>query len=133
MSVLQDWVGEISMKEQTVILCGLRGPDAGGSDEVKALVRWIRRTVLKSADPGHGFMSTTGSPDIREFEGTPFLERLPVHYLGHLIHAFEVIGYRHPDVLEAGPALSAYIDLCDFLHVNAETIEQMTDRLRDVT
>lgn len=133
-SVLQSWVTEnCSWKEQTVLLCALRGPDAGGTPKVKAWVRFIRATVLQNAAPHKTFMrkeSITSIQEIADNEPLTF-DMLPVHYLGHLMHALQVTGYRHPDKSVQATALYAYEEFCEYLHVNPESHEQMTLRLKD--
>jgi hypothetical protein len=47
------------------------------------------------------------------------------------MHACQVIGCRHPVQPTAILFNQAYLDLCEYLHVNPETPNQMTNRLRD--
>ena len=56
---------------------------------------------------------------------------LPAHYYFHMIHAFEILGYKHPvkEVREWWNAL--YIRLIEAFHMFAETEEQMDARLDD--
>jgi len=128
-SVLQDWVQKLSWKEQTVLLCALRGPDHAGSPEIKGWVRWIRRRVLNNAAPNKTFMQVDRFKTIREIADlNPLaLDMLPVHYVGHFAHALQIIGYRTADAV----ASEAYLSLCDYLHLKPESIEDMTRRLAD--
>lgn len=49
-NVLQDWVSELSLMQQTVLLTAIRGPDGVRKDHVSKLVlRWLRRCILISA------------------------------------------------------------------------------------
>lgn len=133
-SVVQAWLAEkCSWKEQTVVLCALRGTDTRGSPELKAITRWIRRVALYNAAPNKTFMKDEGFPSIREIvETTPLiLDMLPVHYLGHLMHALQVIGCHHFHFEASMLAAQGYLDLCEYLHVNPETETQMTKRLED--
>lgn len=131
--VVQEWLENCSWKEQTVVLCALRGTDSGGSPVIKSMTRWIRRTSLNNAAPRKTFMRDEGFPGVKDMaEETPIaFDMLPVHFLGHLMHALEVIGYKHPDILTATSARLAYHGLCEYLHLNPESEEQMSDRLRD--
>jgi hypothetical protein len=133
-SVVRSWViDHCTWKEQTVLLCAMRGPDAGGSPEIKAVVRWLRRTVLQNAAPVKTFMEAVAWPRFADLTAARPLapDTLPVHYLGHLMRACQVIGYRHPEPKIAGRAESAYVDLCKFLHVEPETPKSTTLRLAD--
>lgn len=140
-SVVQPWVNELSWKEQTVLFCALRGPDAGGTKILKGWTRFIRKTVLENAAPKKTFMQNDPIPDIYMIAMTEplALDMLPVHYLGHLMHALQVIAYRHPASADKSDpnrapgeiARDAYLQLCDYLHVQRETLADMTIRLAD--
>lgn len=133
-SAVKSWLSTISWKQQTVLFCALRGPDIGGSPEVKLMVRWIRSVVLENAAPGKTFMKETEFPDIAQLaEEKPLVfDMLPTHFMGHLLHAFQVIGNSvFIEKAHSKKAKKAYLDLCDYLHVNPESLHQMTDRLAD--
>lgn len=49
-NVLQDWVAELPLMQQTVLLTAIRGPDGVRKHHVSKLVlRWLRRCILISA------------------------------------------------------------------------------------
>jgi hypothetical protein len=124
-SVMQEWTLNLTWKEQTVLLLGLRGTDSGGSKDIKLMTRWLRSIVLKNAAPEKTFMKETKFRSVKEIaDDNPLaLDMLPVHFFGHLMHTFEVIAYRHPDSTIKKKALGVYLDLCEYLHVNPETEE----------
>lgn len=153
MFVLQEWVSGISMMQQTVLLTAIRGPDGlpkyGG---VKMLLRWYRRCVLLSAmdgrvlpdpcEPNGG--SFTGPsiarncPECWELEmdahvGTYLKEvdAIPHHFQMHLIHAVEIVGYKHPDGRISNWWRHVYLRLVNALHLRPETEEEMDARLGD--
>jgi|SRR6185295_865856 len=132
-SVLQNWLELCTWKEQTVLLCALRGTDAAGTPELKAWVRWLRSIILKNAAPNKTFMK----PELlTHFEViaayTPLcLDMLPVHYLTHLMHALQVIANRHPLLDISKRAYRAYHDLVNYLHLKPESSEEMFIRLKD--
>jgi len=133
-SVLKEWVTiHCTWKEQTVLLCAIRGPDAGGSPQLKAWTRWIRSVVLNNAAPHKTFMRAERvTPILKLAEESPLVfDMLPVHFLGHLMHALEVIGYRHHSQSIANDAREGYRQLCEYLHLTPETKQQMEDRLKD--
>jgi hypothetical protein len=130
-SVLQDWLADrCSWKEQTVVLCALRGPDTGSAPELKAWTRWLRQVALRNADPAHPFM-VTSLPELPSAIRPVLIDMLSVHYLSHLMHALEVVAYRHPDPEIHHYAQKAYVALCAFLHVTPENYDEMRQRLRD--
>jgi hypothetical protein len=132
--VVQKWVYEkCSWMEQTVIFCGLRGVDFAGNSKLKAYTRWFRRIVLKNANPKKTFMQKEKLYSIKSIANNSplILDMLPVHYLTHLLHTFQVIAYRHPDKKIMQFARKQYNDLVDYLHLSIETNEKMTKRLGD--
>jgi hypothetical protein len=132
-SVVRPWVTTCTWKEQTVLFCALRGPDSNGSPELKAWTRWIRSIVLQNAAPKKTFMRREEAWSIGELaEQKPLVfDMLPVHFLTHFMHAVQVIGCRHPDSDVTTVALIAYGELCEYLHVRPELMQQMTARLQD--
>ncbi len=131
--VMQDWLFALTLKEQTVLLLSLRGSDIGATVEVKSLTRWIRSIVLRNAAPDKTFMKRTYFGRIIDMAeaNPPAFDMLSVHVFGHLMHAFEIIGYKHPDTVVRAKALQAYLDLCEYMHVNPETEVEMSARLSD--
>lgn len=131
--VLQDWVVECcTWKQQTVLLCALRGTDSAGTPTVKSLTRWLRRTVLKNAAPNKTFMQDEGLPLVAVLEEQPqSFDMLSVHFFGHLMHAFEVVGYCHPNPRVSNAATHWYHAMCNYLHIEPEPYNVFKDRLRD--
>lgn len=132
--VVQDWISRCSMKEQTVMLCALRGPDGLGKETpAKQLVRFLRSVVLHSADFSDELFMTPQSlaEALDDFIGD--LESYPLHFVTHLTHAIEIVGYRHPDLDVATLAEAAYKRIVEGLHFKPETAPEMALRLRDIT
>lgn len=159
-SVLQDWVQELPLMQQTVLLTAVRGPDGTAKyHPVKFLLRWFRRCVLLSAmdrkvlatpfEPGGG--SFTGpsfdapARSVAEIVGWLWQDRaddlvsdylravdeLPHHFQMHFMHAAEIIGYRHPDREIAEWWRETYFRLVNDMHLTPETEEDMNARLSD--
>lgn len=157
-SVLQDWTFDISFMQQTVLLTAVRGPDglpkyAG----VKFLLRWYRRCILISSldgevitnphDPrGGSFMGPSydehalhANSDARWFGRmneilSTYLKELdgiPHHFQLHLLHAFEIVGYKHPDSVIRAWFNMAYERLVNDMHLWPETEAQLDARLND--
>ena len=131
--VIQEWAWKLSWKQQAVMLSALRGCDmADKEDPAKPFCRRLRGAVLLSggADDNCEFMrSDIGLDDIIKF--TKQIDRYPVHFLLHLIHAAEVIGFNHPEKTEADFWRAFYHNMVQAFHMYPETKEQNDFRLRD--
>lgn len=122
--VLQDWVLRLPYMQQSVLVSAVRGADNLPKEHPsKAINRWLRRCFMLSAFDGHPLLrpdlpgggSFTG-PSIN-LPGTGTLtddqcwsamkqvaedyfrtvDELPHHYQLHVLHAAEILGYKHPD------------------------------------
>ncbi len=136
-SVLQPWVQELPWKMQSVLLSALRGPDNVDATECKKFTRWFRSTTQENADPDHTYMAGNETPIIDFDKLAHELEYgCTWHYLGHLIHALEIIAYHgHPLgslTTRSRFALKWYGDLVTWMHLHHEPKEEMDERLRDV-
>jgi len=155
--VTQPWTHGISFMQQTVLLTAVRGPDGIPKyGAIKMLLRWYRRCILISSldgvvltnphDPLHGgsFMGSSyewppGLPDPNWSERmdaivTQYLKDLdgiPHHFQLHLMHAFEIVGYKHPDTRIRSWFHAVYERLVHDMHVWPETEEEMDRRLGD--
>lgn len=153
--VTQDWVHSLTMMQQTVLMTAVRGPDGVPKyGATKMLLRWYRRCVLFCAlehavisdprDPRGGSFtgpSLDGSVDdppdwevamdgvvggvLKEVDG------LPHHFLLHLIHAAEIVGYKHPDGKIRAWWRRVYRRFVDSFHMHAEAEAEMDHRLGD--
>ena len=154
-SVLQDWVQNLSFMQQSVLLSCVRGPDGITKEHpAKRLLRWYRRCILLSAfdkkaltnpySPGGG--SFTGPSVVLEESSDnwePYMstgvvepvfttvDSLPHHFVLHLIHAAEIIGYMHPNLRIRRFWNLLYLRFVTSFHMNPETKEQMMERLGD--
>lgn len=154
-SVLQDWVQERPIMQQTVLLTAIRGPDGIAKySSVKLLLRWYRRCVLLSAfdrrvlatpfEEGGG--SFTGqsleAPDdalggwqhgmrLIVDEYLRAQDALPFHFQMHLMHAAEIVGYHHPASAVRMFWNETYRRLVNSMHCNPETQPELDERLSD--
>ena len=133
-SVLQDWVMDLGLRHQGVLLSASRGCDSvPKEDPSKKLVRVLRGACFNSYDPRpSSYIERVGFDELAS-RMSAFLgscDHHPQHFVAHLMHAAEIVGYHHPD----GPTREIwrrfYEAICDGLHVNPETEEQLEDRLR---
>lgn len=154
LDVLQPWVRELSMMQQTVLLAAIRGPDGIYKDHmVKVLLRWFRRCVLYSAmdhrilsDPfmlGGGSFTGPFRPTFKKKTGTMetfdqqreeylrHVDELPHHFQLHLMHAAQIVGYKHPDRKIAKWWLDFYHMIVNDAHLFPEHEAAMDKRLGD--
>jgi hypothetical protein len=145
--VFQDWLFDLTMQQQSVLVLGCRGPDGVAKfHETKQIVARYRATVLKAAYLGRPM-------EIDEGDSTTFMtmrhfsqdghwsaivkdffnhvDSLPHHYYMHLMHGAQIAGYKHPVEFIRDRWLSFYLDCCHDLHLHAETEKQMDGRLGD--
>lgn len=134
--VLRPWVRKLPLRCQGVILTSIRGCDgAQKEDDSKHLSRMIRRAVMNPADPREtdkrggffGFNPEALETSLRKFFHS--LDQYPLHYVVHLMHASEVIGYLHPDRDFANFFYLVYRLFVSTLHLNPETEDEMISRL----
>jgi hypothetical protein len=136
MSILQDWVEGLGLRHQGVLLASIRGCDsAPKEDPSKRFVRCYRSVVLNAhcgdASKAKSFIEAVTDDELRERFDTfrKNLDHYPHHYVLHLVHAIEIIGYKHPVDRVRVLWNSMYLRLCRGLHVNPETEEQLDARL----
>lgn len=140
-SVLQEWVTELPLREQGTLLTAVRGCDdepkqwnARGFAESpgRRLTAFIRWCFMNPADerevdiPGAFFQSSPPDP----FKPSEF-GHLPLHWNTHVMHALEIIGYRHPNWAVKDTAFRLYKVMVHNLHLNIETKPQMIERLSE--
>ncbi len=121
-SVVQDWLLELPFRQQSVVLCALRGCDGIPKDDPsKALVRYYRGCVLNNAfnigDPERGtFIQRMPTPkQVDEVFGYP--DHYPLHWYGHFMHGAEILGYFHPEPGVARFWNGVYAAACNALHL----------------
>lgn len=159
--VLHDWVWQLPMMQQTVLLTAIRGPDGVTKYGAhKLLLRWYRRCILLSAMDGKVLNnpcdlnggSFTG-PSLPKYPPNDHLaeqndhwepamdaivddymrslDALPMHFHLHLIHAVEILGYKHPVERIRLWWAKLYIRFVNDMHLSPETCAEMDARLGD--
>lgn len=145
------------MMQQTVLLEITRGPDGITKyHPSKYLIRWVRRCILYGALDQNLFTNPFdkrgGSFTGPSYDDTLFkysdktwqecmdiivgqylaeVDMIPHHYHLHLMHAIEILGYKHPDIPISDWFKDVYYRFCNDMHVNPESIEQLNYRLGD--
>lgn len=91
-SVVQQWMLNLSWKDQTTLLACLRASDTR-SVTMRPVTRWLRGKLLNDADDSTEYMSKvepTLPLRILKDEITP-------HFAGHLWRGLKILAICHPD------------------------------------
>ena len=144
-SVLQPWVCDLTFMKQSVLMSAVRGPDTlHKRHSAKDLLRWYRRCIFYSAfekkiftspfEQGGGSFTGpcnyTNMIDVVE-NYMMSLDEVPHHFHMHLIHAVEILGYDHPNIIIREFWNMFYFRLVNDLHLRVEPKEDMNRRLGD--
>lgn len=135
-SVIKEWVSELPFTQQALLMLSLRGADGMPKyNSAKDVVHYMRDVILFPAYPNYtgepeGFMRA----DYNQWNAVvnAFFndtDAYPMHFLMHLIHSAEVVGYNHPDETIRVCWLSFYEYACQCFHMNPETKDQLNNRL----
>ncbi len=151
-AVLYDWVCGLKFQTQALLLTAMRGPDENNKyNAAKAIIRYLRGVVIKPAgnlhyvapyhfvndndfmwgdyQGGNGYGAQGFAHHAELFWADH--DEYPHHFIMHLIHCAEVVGYKHPDAIIREYWNSFYLSACEAFHMNPETHEQMDARLND--
>lgn len=135
-SVLQDWVMELPLREQGVLLTGIRGcdlvPKLPLDSTPRQLTAYVRYCVMVPHDPREtgipgAFFQNTPPKDWKASE----LGHLPQHWYSHIMHCYQIIGVRHNDDLIGSICLDIYDKLVESLHLEPEPDYKMKSRLSE--
>jgi len=134
-SVIHDWVSNLPFTQQALLMLSLRGPDGlPKHNTAKQIVYYLRGLILKPAYPDFegkdGFMCTKyGSFTDAAVDFWKDTDAYPMHFLMHIVHAAEVIGYNHPDETIRNHWFTFYANACKNLHMTPETMGELNNRL----
>lgn len=145
-SVQPNWCRSLTLQQQSVLLLAARGPDGiSKTHPCKAVQRAYRGTVLVAARYGRllnwgekadTFMALDEIADInlwvqRSREFFESVDSLPHHFVLHLLHGAEILGYKHPDLRQRAAWLPFYFRGCEDMHLQPESETKMDKRLSD--
>jgi len=147
---------ELPFMQQSVLIAAMRGADGVNKmHPSKYLGRWLRRCIVISAfdrkaldDPYYpGGGSYTGPSVTGDELGASTdwekpmnkkvkaymdsMDEIPLHYHLHLLHAVEILGYKHSNERVRAWWLQTYKALAHDMHLAVETEEQLNARLND--
>jgi hypothetical protein len=138
-SILRSWVTELGLRHQGVLLTIIRGCDTRGKYALeKPLIREMRGLLLVPYDERElafpsGFMTAFN----KEWSSPAFksmcseIDGLPVHYVMHILHAMEIIGYHHPEEEIRQEYSNRYLYLVSKFHLQPEGKIEMEVRLTE--
>jgi len=132
---LRKWFCDLSWMQQGVLMSAFRNVDGAHQEgPYKILVRGVRAACIKSARSEGSFNARR--PDHKKLleaasDFVNYGNQLPLHFVTHLVHAAEVIGYTHPDKVTSFVWENIYITLVHSMHLNTETKDQFLRRLKD--
>ena len=149
MSVLQAWVMELPLRFQGSLVTAIRGcdtapkfplpPDStyvaengraiGAERELTAFLRWC---VMNPADPREvdipgAFFQSHPPTDWKPSQ----FGHYPEHWYAHLMHAYEIVGYEHPNANIRAAGNHIYLRFVYNLHLMPESRERLWERLTE--
>jgi hypothetical protein len=133
-SIVKDWVAQLGLRHQGVIVSAVRGPDGILRDDpIKTLVRIYRGQTLNAFCGDVRDATSYMQPfDHQVFEEVArevlrSIDHYNLHFFMHFTHAVEIMGYYAPTYRQNWEWL--YRSTCRKLHINPETREQLDARL----
>jgi hypothetical protein len=145
-SVQPEWCLSLPVQQQSVLFLAGRGPDGIAKvHPCKPIVIAYRASVFVAAKYGRllrwgeradTFMSLDVFADDDKWHAAvqtffDHHDNLPKHYIAHLMHGAQILGYKHPDERFRDRWSRFYFALVDALHLHPETEAQMDERLGD--
>jgi hypothetical protein len=136
LAVLQEWVCRLPLRHQGVLCSAVRGCDEatkpGGIERhLSAYLRW---TFMVPADERElvvdGAFMRTDPPAWEDWKPSQ-LGHFPLHYVMHLMHAYQVVGAHHPDSKTALECRKIYECIVHSLHLMPESSALMDVRLTE--
>lgn len=134
-SVLQAWVADLPLRAQGTLLTAVRGCDLTPKYPLdsteRQLVGAIRHAFLVPADPREvdaepgSFFRTEVPVGLRPSA----LGHYPWHWLSHIVHAIEVLGYCHPDSRTRLSWFTLYVKFVHSFHMTIESREEWERRM----
>jgi len=133
-SVLQDWVMELPLREQGTLLTCVRGCDLPPKSPLdspeRKLVAALRFAFMVPADPREidAEVGSFMTRDIPTFKPSA-LGHYPLHWVTHIMHAAEVIAYRHPNNVTQRQWFGLYAEIVHSLHLPVEQFSDFVARM----
>lgn len=135
-SMIREWVTRLPLRHQGVILAGMRGCDVAPKNPYdspeRQLVAYLRWVTCNPADPREvgmagSYMQNWAPTHWKQSD----LGHYPLHWVSHLMHAYQVVGYSHPDQSIGLECFRIYVKFVEGLHLKIETADEMDRRLTE--
>ena len=136
--VMRSWTNHLPLRHQGVLVSAMRGADGAPKDDPsKSITSMLRRAILNPADgrettaAGGFFGFDPGKLTTNTHAFLHSMDQYPLHYVTHLMHAAQIVGYKHPE-----ETFRAYFELlytmivCKF-HLLPEDQQTMDARLTE--
>lgn len=146
-SLFPAWLSQLTLQQQAVLMAAVRGQDGDTKTTgFKQIASAMRSSFMKAAHTGRmpligehlaSFMS------LRIFADAETWERMlkvtieeegdgaVLHYYTHLMHAAQVLSFKHPDETFRERWRTCYLMMVEKLHLYPESEEEMDERLSD--
>ena len=127
---------ELPLRAQGSILAGLRGCDLAPKrpydSTERQLAAYLRWCTMVPADPREvgvpgAYMQATPPSDWKASD----LGHYPEHFYSHLMHAYQIVGYCHPDEATAVQCGGVYRTLVANLHLMPESHDHWLARMTE--
>lgn len=135
-SILQDWVTDIGLRHQGVLMSAVRGCDDEPRNScTKLLIRCLRDTMLVchcgDSAKAATFIEKVDNDELqRRMDNVrKNLDHLPHHFVMHLLHAVQIVGYKHPDRDVRHMWREYYFRLVRCFHLQPESVADLDARL----
>jgi hypothetical protein len=145
-SVQPLWCQNLPLQQQSVLFLASRGPDGIAKHHPCKTVQVAYRgtifmagkygRMLEWGEKADSFMSldvfahaTLWASAVKDFFN--YSDQLPHHYLMHLMHGVQILGYKHPDPEFRSRWQAFYLDMVSDLHLKPESEVEMDKRLGD--
>lgn len=146
-SLFPAWLSRLTLQQQAVLMAAVRGQDGDRKTTgFKNIAVALRSSFMKAAHLGRvpamgehlaSFMSLRLFADQTEWHKAVHealneeADSAILHYYTHLMHAAQILAYKHPDEEFRIRWMDCYCQMVEKLHLNIETEEQMDKRLGD--
>lgn len=142
MIITQPWTHQLPLPMQSVLILALRFADGAPKNHpIKPVQRGYRGHVIMAGkygralgeyDKGDSFMEWPDWHWINyNLDVAQVVDDLPHHFLQHLIHGIEILGYKYPDSYQRSMWRMLHERFVASYHMHPETEDELDKRLGD--
>lgn len=132
---MRDWVMQLPLREQGAMLVATRGCDSAPKFPLESVERRLTAAIRYAVMVPHDEREVDAAPGCFMVSVPPMdlklamLEHYPMHWVMHVVHACEGLGYRHPVEAVANGWLVLYWRAVRSLHLEPESRDAYISRL----